>query len=723
MSPRAAPGEALSGPPPPWITDGGRDAPMPHPLRYSSLLIVLHAFVLPARSEEAGPRPTTRNVVLVTTDGLRWQEVFRGADDALLNKKDGGVADPDALRRAFWRETPRPAARRCSPSSGRPSPAGGRSSATATRRASRDVTNKKNFSYPGYNELFTGSPDPRIDSNEKRPNPNVSVLEWLHRKPAFRGEVAAVASWDLFPFILNVERSGLTVNAGWMPFGGTPLTESQALLNRLMGRSVHDWENSRNDVLTSQVALEHLRRDTPRVLYVGFGDTDEYAHAGRYDQYLRAAHDADAALKTLWDELQAHPQYRGTTTLIVTTDHGRGEARRAGGATARRSRARRRSGSPSSAPTPPHWASGPRPRPWPRPRWPPRSAPCSGRTTTPKHPEPPPPVADLVQPQGGVPAATPAPPLSRIAFGSCARQDKPQPIWDAVVATKPELFLFLGDNIYADTEDMDVMRGKYAQLGASPGTRSCRRRARCSRPGTTTTTATTTPAPSTRRRPSRSRFPRLLRRAGGLAAAQAGGRLPRRGLRPAGQAGAGHPARHPLLPQPAKKDARAARGEGRYVPNTDPTATMLGRGPVEVAGGAAEEPAELRLIGSSIQVVAEDHGFEKWANFPHERERLFKLIRDTRAAGVVFLSGDRHLAELSLMDGGVGYPLYDLTSSGLNQGRKRGGRGGEPAPRRHDELRRQLRPGHASTGTAPTPGSRSRSATRTARSSSPRRGF
>ena len=94
---------------------------------------------------------------------------------------------------------------------------------------------------------------------------------------AFRGKVAAVASWDLFPFILNVERSGLTVNAGWMPFGGTPLTESQALLNRLMGRSVRDWENSRNDALTSQVALEHLRRDTPRVLYVGFGDTDEYA--------------------------------------------------------------------------------------------------------------------------------------------------------------------------------------------------------------------------------------------------------------------------------------------------------------------------------------------------------------------------------------------------------------------------------------------------------------
>ena len=267
---------------------------MPHALRYSSLLIVLHAFVVPVRSDEARPRPTTRNVVLVTTDGLRWQEVFRGADDSLLNKKDGGVADPDALRRAFWRETPEARREALLPFLWSTVARQGQVFGNRDKKSLAHVTNGKNFSYPGYNELFTGSADPRIDSNAKRPNPNVSVLEWLHRKPAFRGEVAAVASWDLFPFILNVERSGLTVNAGWMPLGGPSLTESQALLNRLMSRSVRDWENSRNDVLTFQVALEHLRRDTPRVFYVGFGDTDEYAHGGRYDQYLRAAHDADA---------------------------------------------------------------------------------------------------------------------------------------------------------------------------------------------------------------------------------------------------------------------------------------------------------------------------------------------------------------------------------------------------------------------------------------------
>lgn len=293
--------------------------------RFASLLIVLHAAGMPALPAEAGPRPATRNVVLVTTDGLRWQEVFRGAEESLLNKNDGGVADPDALRRAFWRDTAEARREALLPFLWSTVARRGQVFGNRDRKSLARVTNGKNFSYPGYNELLTGRPDPGIDSNAKRPNPNVSVLEWLNKRPATRGKVVAVASWDVFPSILNVGRSGLTVNAGWEPFAGTSLTEGQATLNRLMGRSVRDWADCRNDVFTFEVALEHLRRDTPRVLYIGLGDTDEYAHGGRYDQYLRAAHAADAALKSLWDEIQAHPQYRGTTTLIVTTDHGRGD--------------------------------------------------------------------------------------------------------------------------------------------------------------------------------------------------------------------------------------------------------------------------------------------------------------------------------------------------------------------------------------------------------------
>jgi alkaline phosphatase D len=108
-------------------------------------------------------------------------------------------------------------------------------------------------------------------------------------------------------------------------------------------------------------------------------------------------------------------------------------------------------------------------------------------------------------------------------------------------------------------------------------------------------------------------------------------------------------------------------GQGPYVPDPDPNKTILGEDQWRWLAEQLKVPAEVRLLVSSIQVVAEDHGWEKWMNFPHERERLFTLIRDAGAEGVIALSGDRHLAELSMMDAGLGYPLYDLTSSGLNQ--------------------------------------------------------
>ena len=191
------------------------------------------------------------------------------------------------------------------------------------------------FSYPGYNELLTGAADSRIDSNDKFPNPNVTVFEWLNRKPSFQGKVTAVGCWDVFPFIFNVERSKLYVNAGWVPLEPPVLSESQIMLNKLINQAPRMWDDSREDSLTFQVALEHLRRGSPRVFYIGWGDTDEHAHHARYDKYLRALRDADGNLKLLWEELQSRPQYRGTTTMIVTTDHGRGNSPRLAGSRGR----------------------------------------------------------------------------------------------------------------------------------------------------------------------------------------------------------------------------------------------------------------------------------------------------------------------------------------------------------------------------------------------------
>ncbi len=275
--------------------------------------------------EPGKPGLVTRNVIVVTTDGLRWQEVFRGAEESLLNKENGGVAHIDALRQEFWRDNAEARREALMPFLWTVIARQGQIFGNNDKGSPARVTNGKNFSYPGYNELFTGAPDDRVDSNAKRPNQNINVLEWLNRKPEYHDKVAVVGSWDVYPYIFNQARSGLYVNAGWVPIARKSLTDSEVVLNRLMDQTPRTWDDCRNDAFTFQVALEHLRNESPRVFYIGLGDTDEHAHAGRYDHYLHAAHAADANLKLLWDELQANPKYRGTTTVILTTDHGRGD--------------------------------------------------------------------------------------------------------------------------------------------------------------------------------------------------------------------------------------------------------------------------------------------------------------------------------------------------------------------------------------------------------------
>jgi alkaline phosphatase D len=266
-------------------------------------------------------------------------------------------------------------------------------------------------------------------------------------------------------------------------------------------------------------------------------------------------------------------------------------------------------------------------------------------------------------------------PYSRITFGACARQDKPQPIWDAVFDVQPQLFLFLGDNIYGDSEDMDVLRAKYQLLGDQPGYQKLKQ---------------TCPIVATwddhdygandagveypKKRESQQIFldffgiprddPRRKRE--GVYHAQV--------LGPPGQRVQlilldGRYFRSPLKTgfQPGEPGDGF---RGKYAPNSDPDATMLGTAQWKWLAEQLRVPAEVRLICSGIQVVPDEHGSEIWGNFPLERRRLLRLIRETRANGVVILSGDRHLAEISRLPAnhsdGVGYPLFDVTSSSLN---------------------------------------------------------
>jgi hypothetical protein len=260
--------------------------------------------------------------VLVLVDGLRWQEVFDGADPSLMTKEAGKVEDATELRRAYVRDDA--AARRAAlmPFLWNVIAREGQIFGSRAKGCDLHVANGKNFSYPGYSEMLCGFPDDRIDSNDKKPNPNVTVLEWLARKPRFAGKVVAFSAWDVVPFIVNRERCGFFVNAGFEPI--EPASGRLAVMNQMKSDLPRWWEGEPPDAVTFYSALDWTAAHAPRVLYLTFGETDEWAHSGRYADYLDAARRTDRFVETLWTTLQSMDAYRGRTTLIVATDHGRG---------------------------------------------------------------------------------------------------------------------------------------------------------------------------------------------------------------------------------------------------------------------------------------------------------------------------------------------------------------------------------------------------------------
>ncbi len=265
-----------------------------------------------------------RHVILVSTDGLRAEEVFSGADDLLLSKAYGGISDTNAARAAYWR--PSPAERRAIllPFLWGTVATHGQVWGNRDLNSPVRVANNRHFSYPGYNEFLTGIPDPAIDSNDKKLNANTNVLEWLHLQPGFKGRVAAVCNWDVLPWILNAPRAQFPVWSGFdTPPGTVPLAISPAHADLVQhGRTV--WPGVLLDTFVSHAALVTLQRDQPRALYVSLGETDDWAHEGAYDRYLRAAHEFDRCLSRLWLACQSLPALKDNTTLVVTTDHGRG---------------------------------------------------------------------------------------------------------------------------------------------------------------------------------------------------------------------------------------------------------------------------------------------------------------------------------------------------------------------------------------------------------------
>ena len=286
--------------------------------------LALHLVISPTSAPAAEHRRQTENILLITLDGLRWQEVFQGADPELMNKSNGGVQDTNKLRKRFGGETVEERREALLPFFWTVVAKQGQVFGNQKKGSVARVTNGLKFSYPGYNEMLTGRPDPRVNSNGKVANPNITVLEWLNREPAFNQRVAAFCAWDVFPFILNRDRSGLFVRAGWESLADTRDSPRAALLNELSRDTARLWEDEVYDSFLFVAAADYLKKQKPRVFFVSFGETDEWAHAGRYDQTLISARRTDDFIHRLWELAQSMRQYRGKTTLILTTDHGRG---------------------------------------------------------------------------------------------------------------------------------------------------------------------------------------------------------------------------------------------------------------------------------------------------------------------------------------------------------------------------------------------------------------
>jgi len=265
-------------------------------------------------------------------------------------------------------------------------------------------------------------------------------------------------------------------------------------------------------------------------------------------------------------------------------------------------------------------------------------------------------------------------PIADIVFGSCLKAVD-HPMLDRTLTLPMDLFLFLGDNIYADTQDMAVMRAKYDALKASRFFRELRRRV----PVLATWDdhdfgANDAGAEYPKRREAQAEFLRWIDEPADSPRRQRDGVYDARVFGPAGRRVQVILLDTRFFRGPLR---RAAKGEpvlvgGPYRPNPDPNVPMLGDAQWRWLREQLRQPAEVRLIASSIQFVSEFSGAEAWANLPHEKQRFLDLLRETRAAGVLFVSGDRHWCELSRMDGPTGYPLFDLTASALTEKHPRG---------------------------------------------------
>ncbi|MBQ8046303.1 MAG: hypothetical protein IJ196_00020 [Prevotella sp.] len=289
----------------------------------SAAMVVALLAVIQVAFVSCGKGSDDTRLVIITFDGLRWQELFSGADEELLGDTRF-VSNPEQAKERFWADTPESRRELVAPFLWSYVPEHGYLIGNKNKDSRMTVSNTLRFSYPGYSEMFCGwADDDRIVSNDPIPNPNTSVLEVVNRDSRYKGQVMMLSSWESIRYAVNNDRAGIPASSAHEPcYAETPTAQIVQEIDEYITAATDDSE--RADVITYAFALEVLKKKHPKVFYVGFGDTDEWAHGSKYDRYLEAIKTTDKYIKRIVETCESDPFYKGKTVYMLTCDHGRG---------------------------------------------------------------------------------------------------------------------------------------------------------------------------------------------------------------------------------------------------------------------------------------------------------------------------------------------------------------------------------------------------------------
>lgn len=273
----------------------------------------------------AQEKTKTENVVLILIDGYRWQELFRGADYDLLSSKKFNSDDSTERFKKYWDEDLKLRREKLMPFTWKYIASNGQLYGNRDLGNNVNVRNPYWISYPGRAEVLSGFVDSAINSNSYPTNTNTNVLEFINSRKGYQDKVVTFACWGATGRCLNKENSKMLINVPWEDIRGNDLTEAESLANEIQhyAPKTFGWEE-RLDFEVYALAKSYIRSRHPKVIYIDFGDTDEYAHEGQYGHYLDDIHNLDEMIGNLWRMMQQDKFYSGKTTFFIVPDHGRG---------------------------------------------------------------------------------------------------------------------------------------------------------------------------------------------------------------------------------------------------------------------------------------------------------------------------------------------------------------------------------------------------------------